>query len=976
MTLFDGLAPADGDATIEGAARRLTDAVAALEAPRSLCEAGADEHDYAWLLEWAQGVSPYVLEKWTHAFGDGGIVQASIPLRRTEAIGVLLLLLAAESARRDAREGYVWSVVQDRFGPEARRQLFQQGQPVHAFKSALEVAAVRLRLRHVFGIEGTQNYYVTVYLQFGFTRKGLAQLPYWLAGHAKTEAVGALLSGEMRSRSFQQLWHALREYRRAHILESRARQSVADSRWVLAEWTDELLGRAREKLELGTASSDQVGTVADTSVSFLDTPRLRWKPPDEPRFVCRLANLAALDLSTSRYEVLSGGRVLGTLLRQPDESYAGSEAIELPAVPAQQVISLVDDTSVELATQVVDLWEMAEEVNLFELASGRRVQDASGERLSPEREYALLTAAGLTVAPEPVVWRRIAPPAPAPARCLTYLARGWPVDLRVLLGGEVLWQPYVGVGRLGPQVAPRWTENMHVECDPPREAPVGNPVLATIAGLTGELEVTSVRLDAEPLEFAREGDRVSVAPVELTPVRALGPLKLAIGLQRGAEHARIERALPIEPVGVARLGEGGWEVLRQDQTLTTDDARQHTFRSFLPRRVGRDIATPSLFEGFTYLSRLSPIPRPFGELSGFGTDLRVFNRPYNADQVILRISRAVTAPGLIERVERCGDRTCCIVLQRPLEPEFDGGHMVLRWTLGEKPTKVPASRLRAGSSTTWEISGTTLDPGRTLVAISYRGSLLGTWWPADLGARWQAPPPATVRPRVTAAWVRWLRLPILQESCLPAFRAFARLYPGETLTAWILDRGLPEQLNVRPATDAWLEAVRRIFWRWSPTKDDVADIVLAVGRSLKSDQLLATTLGALEFDPLLVWRLLRAWPAELPLDADSSSWASLLPKIRRELTGLPDRSTDADVRRREAEILAEAAQLMHCDPNFLERGIVQRALAVRNLTELPVVHARNLRIALGVAGFRQYLLVRALSERDRLETTTSHAGRR
>jgi len=70
----------------------------------------------------------------------------------------------------------------------------------------MEAAARKLHLRHVFGVEGTQNYYVSVYLQFGFTRNGLPRLPFWLAGQAQTEAIAYLLDAEQGSKTFTLSW--------------------------------------------------------------------------------------------------------------------------------------------------------------------------------------------------------------------------------------------------------------------------------------------------------------------------------------------------------------------------------------------------------------------------------------------------------------------------------------------------------------------------------------------------------------------------------------------------------------------------------------------------------------------------------------------------------------------------------------------------------------------------------------------------
>lgn len=189
MKLFTGIDARRGDQTIGAAFRIIGKRVKALPPPRSLCEVGADSEDSHWLCTWAWSLQPQTALKWLTEYRRGAGDNAPVAL--SQVIGSLFLFLAAEAARREAREGYVWPAVHEKFQSETRRLLFAQGQPTQLYKEAIEVAAHLLKLRHVFGLEGTQNYYVSIYIQFGFTQKGLAQLPFWLAGHVQIGVAGA-----------------------------------------------------------------------------------------------------------------------------------------------------------------------------------------------------------------------------------------------------------------------------------------------------------------------------------------------------------------------------------------------------------------------------------------------------------------------------------------------------------------------------------------------------------------------------------------------------------------------------------------------------------------------------------------------------------------------------------------------------------------------------------------------------------------
>ena len=263
MSIFQGIgSPQATNAVLSQAAGLVVGKVTLATVPRSLCEIQTDEDDYRWLCSWARQLTNYQLQGWLSGVNSRRVVlqSGSLVLSYAEAAGCLLLLLAAEAGRREASEGNLWAAVRRRFSEAAGRVVFAQGQPRREFKDALEAAARKLGLRHVFGIEGTQNYYLTVYLQFGFTQSGIGRLPYWLAGQPVSEAVSYLLGSEGKgerqsSRSFVRLWDTLRDYRRNNIRETSARQVLENNPWVIPDWADDLLEQAKLHLDLGTAET-------------------------------------------------------------------------------------------------------------------------------------------------------------------------------------------------------------------------------------------------------------------------------------------------------------------------------------------------------------------------------------------------------------------------------------------------------------------------------------------------------------------------------------------------------------------------------------------------------------------------------------------------------------------------------------------------------------------------------------------------
>ncbi len=94
MSLFSDIPSDQGLKSVVDAVKCLQNRLAKLAGPgpHSLCELGIDDSDYQWLCQWAERLP-----------------RGTLSLSRWMA-GALVLLLAAEAARRDAQEGHVWPV--------------------------------------------------------------------------------------------------------------------------------------------------------------------------------------------------------------------------------------------------------------------------------------------------------------------------------------------------------------------------------------------------------------------------------------------------------------------------------------------------------------------------------------------------------------------------------------------------------------------------------------------------------------------------------------------------------------------------------------------------------------------------------------------------------------------------------------------------------------------------------------------------
>lgn len=168
----------------------------------SLCEVPLEPAKRQELLAWPQQCKASRLQD----FLDNDYYDSARQHSAADALGLTLLWFASVYGREQASEGEIWPSVARQFPEDSKAVLFSQGHPRAALKWALESCCRRFDIRHAFGRQGGQAYYVTVYLQFGFTRNGMANLSQWLAGYGQPAAVRILL---LESSTFRHLWSKL-----------------------------------------------------------------------------------------------------------------------------------------------------------------------------------------------------------------------------------------------------------------------------------------------------------------------------------------------------------------------------------------------------------------------------------------------------------------------------------------------------------------------------------------------------------------------------------------------------------------------------------------------------------------------------------------------------------------------------------------------------------------------------------------------
>ncbi len=968
MIIFEGI-PADEAYTTIGAAAaaiaRTAEALGFGSSAWSLAELRPDPEDYAWLCNWMRHLSSGVATRCLQEGQWRKFTQGELSFSYTTGIGALLLMSAVEIARREATLGSLWAaVIQGPFPEPTRTSLFVQGHPTRAYKDTVEQAARWLHLRHVFGIEGMQSWYDTVYLQFGFSRPGfMRRLPEWLVGQGQNQSIQQLLSGPMRSQTFCALWEALRYFRYHNWTEDQLRALLRGNPWVLPEWTDDLAKGARAKPYLGdggvsiTAPSDE-----DIQDPFLGPPRLRWDLAHPPRFFCAVANLAELDLQEHSYDIVIAGQLCGRLRRTIDGTYLPStNEIELPEIAPLLAANLVTPDGQVAQSLTLELWDEAEDVTAFYARSGERL-DPWKQIMRPQTGVFLMLASDLSLEPEVRSWHLFSQQAVK----LYYLAPGWSLQTRALLEDQVLWQPNLTSPTVrGPEQT--LLHAIRVQLHEPADHLFFGERVRLVITLPEGLHLVFLRAGGQPLAFEWLDTICALTePLAVTPklfgIEEICRIELLLGVKIGSTVMRLHHVVDLPITGAAVLTSHGWDALRPGDALELEQGRLQPVKVFV-----MDIDRWVLLEGDRWVGRLWKTPRPLAALSGYGAPLQLCEGAYNHYRGTRVLVGSVVDHGTLTAVEvdalHAPTRTVALQLSHPIEAGAE--HTILWWDQnGTLQTLIPECYELQGRAIWW-LADVGADLTKPLaIAIAYRGTRLGSWWSAE----WNTPLRRLMRrsPHTIAALLRWFQLPLLSDQYREEVQRFAFTYPGETLAAWVSESGLPSTLRWNEVNDGWLSAVRAIFWPWPPAASPISQVIVPLlpedGGETPQEFLPALAWKLLRVSPLLMGLIVKRWALEEGVPRwGAHNVRALLHQLRDDMA---EATSSLHVYSDRARLLEQVAATMSVDPAFIERALIGRALSLFQGQEVSRLDQENLAVAMNVEPFRRLLGVRVLAVID------------
>jgi hypothetical protein len=765
----------------------------------------------------------------------------------------------------------------------------------------------------------------------------------------------ALLQGVNASESFRELWIALREYRRNNLTDKTAFRILASSPWILPDWREDILTQCREELSFGTV--DPVETVLPP---FMEEPRLRWESGQDPRWETSTVNLVGLSLKAEGYSILLNGRQEARILRRGEGHYEQVGDISLDGRQPDFLATLVDSQGSAVDATPLVVWRSEEELNLWDLASGGRM-DPWENILRPRRAYALLASEDFKLMVgdrELFVEDRIR--YPQARRTLYRLSCPLPEDFRLTLEGDEFWAPLFP-SRRRRTPTPDWFRGVLVDTTPSR-ACLGELFRIRIRDLGPEVEIRGLRLDGRPMHFDCYPGRVLSEPIPVTAGLALGRGKVFLSLYRGREYCGQIVPVGIRASGILRRDERKWSVVR-DSTETVSRARKQIYKILLPEECrGEGWEEPVLMEGTLNLGRMPERASSLPALAGYGAPLLVQPQAYNCFKTPHRLFKEIHHPGILQAVKRTPHGGLLLRLDQALTPSSE--HEVVLWCEDGSLKRASGEEIETIGENDWRF-GQAVSSGTLVVAVAFRGKCLGAVVLGKLSEFLQRLPAR--ESTQTAALLRWFHLPL---RALPNWQVLGmqrKECGADTLRAWIFDEGLPRGLSYAEASAGWRALVCEYATRWKPvtTSDVFAVLGLGQDRVLPGDDFFLEQISRLlNASPILLYWTFGYWIQLTGVRRRKGGKLALQRQVQRRVACLPGGAGHEQIQEISRSLRMVTAFRLGIDEAALERRLVPWAIkAVRSHGSARGTdprQERNLQIALQVEAFRRHLALELL----------------
>lgn len=854
----------------------------------SLVESRNAAGRYEELLDWAREMTT---EQW---FAD-------ITVRRPK-VGLVLLWLESEVARRKCLEGSLWPILGDReivpWRKELHAELFlDAAHATQPHRVLLRHAAKYYSLRNTFEDEG-QNWYRLIYLQFGFTHDDAVQrLAPWLSGQVLPVSVQCLLEGnDSGAQAFQQLWSSLRLFRLGNLPKDVLNSRLKSNPWVLPEWSGDLIKAALRS----QAQIPRLSDLEAAEVEFFTAPKLNFSVQGTPFFTTCLSNLSALGLESSDYQFRAGTQVLARLMRQPDGTYASDapEEIVLPTKP-DVALALVDQSERIVAYATATLWDLMEEVTRYTTRTGRML--LPDERLRVGAGACFIAAGDVSFSPAPERSCEL-----SMGYFLHVIAPGWSGRVEAMIDDEVIWSTAAAqsnAGAVNSTITAEFTEELNLSVSPWNQlpSPWSLPIRFRIpVGWTFD-RLRWRRSDGFLVELGQ-------LPTHLTLIEsdAVHPVVLRVRITNGeSAHTEVLR-VPVPFVAVLKWGRDGLPRRHgQVQNLLLSEARQVTWSFCMPRQDGyADGPREFTFaEGDRLIGQVKSRPSMLPELGGYGAPLQIFDDPYQQNDPVLTVADCVLEGGVIGAVKWSAENHGYEIRSRFLELGED--HCLLAWSSRDGNesgiAELPLDQLDSKEDGWfWKVEeGVRLHA----VALTFRGTCLGSWfdhltWSKAIAGN------GIGSIEETAAMLRTWKAPILKTEGghVERMTRWMGEHWAAILPVWLASGSIEFSTQRRwhlPATDAnWTSAIGDLLMEANPVPDAeaVGDLVEALAPETRGIMSVGCAMWKIaDVCPILAARVVRVYLEEFVKGSDRRAFFG-------QILALPDFS-NSDERAEELGII-------------------------------------------------------------------------
>lgn len=782
--------------------------------PWSVAELKLSQEDIDWLTRW------FIELPHTVSLASDGLPGYVLP---SEMVAALLIVLGSERCRRFSSEDSVWPVLSGiipRSHPLRAKIFLSDGQPTYLFKQAINEATNALNMRNSLGVEGTQQWFVTIKLQYGFTIKGAKRrLAEWLVGYGTTSAIEYLssASGPLASRSFQYMWMTLRQYRRGLIGESEARETLLSSPWIEPDWINDILIEAVRHIDIPEPGESVLPNCLGSESSFLDQRGpleniiLTWPADERPRVGFQLSRDSieseCKEANCSEIDFFVDGIWTKRWISQADGTWEGSNFIPADSEKGvnlfPKILSIYSGNRNLIKQFNLTDFGLQGDVLVFNL-DDQRLNKFGIERLNPDRHYVLICDKAHQIEGCNVIREYEEPNSSWKAVQLPYPLIG---NIRLSYEGFVIWQS------VAPQMEAKALPIVMVKTLNDQMTPVGEQVRLCLEGLPIEATETKMLMGKllEPIENCN-GDWITSRQITISPELALGQKKIRIRFSLDAKSITLipKRAFRLKGLATYKRGQQANPSIRLsliepgDTIRRTSDGAQ--LRIWAPDRATR----VRVFEGHNYVGPLRNGSVYLRDLSGLGGQLNIKGEVHHI------FDNSCQDTGWIKTVMPMGagmPAHVCLDMKR--QPNL-AEHKLIAWTprhngRSELESLPSSSLLTTHNSRDWKI----FFPSNAFsLAVTYKGLWCGaSWWPGKL-LQYSFLPLTSF-----FAAARWFRLPILKPEILPWFDSLVQANPAAFLEAWICDRGLPPSVRRQDNEPAFDTVIRQFIGRWRPNSN-------------------------------------------------------------------------------------------------------------------------------------------------------------